>query len=85
MPAATAFATIGWKYYLVFIIVPACGLPVIFKLPETRGLSLEEIAALFGDEVAMDLSQLRNDNTLDSKVRGVILGDVELCEDARET
>ncbi|KAH7127796.1 general substrate transporter [Dactylonectria estremocensis] len=48
--AATAFADIGWKFYLVFIIVPACGLPILWRLPETKGLSLEEIAAVFGDD-----------------------------------
>jgi hypothetical protein len=58
LPASTAFATSGWKYYLVFIIVPAAGLPLIWRLPETKNLALEEIAAMFGDEVALDLSHL---------------------------
>ncbi|EXJ74794.1 uncharacterized protein A1O5_01490 [Cladophialophora psammophila CBS 110553] len=47
---ATAFANIGWKFYLVFIIV--CGLGTIamyFLLPETKGVPLEEVAKLFGD------------------------------------
>ncbi|KAL2832188.1 putative sugar transporter [Aspergillus pseudoustus] len=45
--APTAFRTIEWKFYLVFILVPACGLPVIwFYFPETRGLTLEEVAGL---------------------------------------
>jgi hypothetical protein len=30
----------------------------LWRLPETNGLSLEEIAAKFGDEVAVDLSHL---------------------------
>lgn len=30
----------------------------MWRLPETNGLSLEEIAAKFGDEVAVDLSHL---------------------------
>jgi hypothetical protein len=47
--AATAFAEVGWKFYLTFIIVPLCGLPVLWTFPETKGLSLEEIAVLFGD------------------------------------
>jgi hypothetical protein len=38
--------------------VPACCLPFLWRLPETNGLSLEEIAAKFGDEVAVDLSHL---------------------------
>ncbi|KAH7252798.1 general substrate transporter [Fusarium tricinctum] len=49
--APTAFAEVGWKYYLVFIIIPWIGAFVFQKLyPETAGLSLEEIAVLFGDE-----------------------------------
>jgi len=48
--AATAFAEVGWKFYLTFIIVPACGLPILWRFPETKGLSLEEISVLFGDE-----------------------------------
>ncbi|KAF2100563.1 general substrate transporter [Rhizodiscina lignyota] len=57
--APVAFANVGWKYYLVFIIVPAVGVIFFPKyLPETRQLSLEEIAAKFGDEVAVDLSHL---------------------------
>ena len=56
--AATAFANVGWRYYLVFIIVPALGIPFLARLPETKGLSLEEIAAVFGDEVALDLTHM---------------------------
>lgn len=49
--APTAFEQVGWKYYLVFIIIPWVGAFVFQKfLPETAGLSLEEIAVLFGDE-----------------------------------
>ncbi|KAK5047104.1 hypothetical protein LTR84_007047 [Exophiala bonariae] len=48
--ASTAFANIGWKFYMVFISVTAVGLVwIYFALPETNGLPLEEIAALFGD------------------------------------
>ncbi|CAK7207156.1 hypothetical protein SEUCBS139899_009964 [Sporothrix eucalyptigena] len=48
--APTAFDTIGWKFFLVFIIVPAAGL-VPFRLfyPETKLLSLEEVSYLFGN------------------------------------
>lgn len=57
--APVAFADIGWRYYLVFIIVPLCGVWIVaLILPETKGLALEEIGALFGDEVALDISHL---------------------------
>jgi MFS family permease len=50
--AGTAFRNIGWRFYLVFIIVPSCALPFIYFLfPETKGLTLEEVGRLFGDEV----------------------------------
>jgi hypothetical protein len=31
---------------------------IVYYYPETKGLSLEEIGALFGDEVALDISHL---------------------------
>lgn len=50
--APTAFDQVGWRYYLVFIVLPVVGLPVLhFFFIETKGLSLEEIGALFGDHV----------------------------------
>jgi hypothetical protein len=56
--AVSASVLMSLRYYLVFIIVPAACLPLLWRLPETNGLSLEEIAAKFGDEVAVDLSHL---------------------------
>ena len=42
--APTAFANIGWRYFMVFIIVPTLGLFFLVKLyPETKNLSLEEV------------------------------------------
>lgn len=50
--AGTAFQNIGWKFYFVFIIVPSCTLPLIVRFfPETKGLTLEEVGQMFGDEV----------------------------------
>lgn len=47
---ATAFAHIGWKFFLVFIIISGLGGVLAFiYLPETKGVPLEEIAAIFGD------------------------------------
>ena len=45
--ASAAFTNIGWKYYLVFVIVPLCFYPMMFTLPETKGMTLEEIAVQF--------------------------------------
>ncbi|KFY90897.1 hypothetical protein V501_01907 [Pseudogymnoascus sp. VKM F-4519 (FW-2642)] len=51
MLAPTAFASIGWKYYLCFII-PAfvMALCILLFFPDTSGVPLEEIAAIFGDQ-----------------------------------
>jgi hypothetical protein len=47
-----AFDAISWRFYFVFIACNAfAGLAYYFYLPETRFLTLEEVAAKFGDEV----------------------------------
>lgn len=47
----TAFNSIGWKYFLIFISLSTVNLFIFSKFPETKGLALEDIGALFGDEV----------------------------------
>ncbi|KAL3474272.1 general substrate transporter [Aspergillus californicus] len=55
-PVTMALATIGWKYYMVFVAVPVVStVGIIFYFPETMGLSLEEINAKFGDNVELEL------------------------------
>ena len=64
--AGTAFKNIGWKFYLVFILVPASALPIIAKyFPETKGLSLEAVGALFGNEVAVEITNTPEDQRLE--------------------
>ncbi|EXJ91169.1 hypothetical protein A1O1_04278 [Capronia coronata CBS 617.96] len=47
-----AFSEVGYKYYSLFIATNVTGAIVVFLLfVETKGKSLEEIAAIFGDEV----------------------------------
>ncbi|KAH8880850.1 general substrate transporter [Thozetella sp. PMI_491] len=56
--ASIAFSTISWKFYFVFIatnLMAAC--IYYFFLPETNQLTLEEVAAKFGDEVAKPVAQ----------------------------
>ncbi|OAL30531.1 hypothetical protein AYO20_08750 [Fonsecaea nubica] len=56
-PAATAIENIGWKFYLVFI---SCSFVAVvltyFFVPETAGLSLEEVNELFGEKVLVNLT-----------------------------
>jgi MFS family permease len=48
--APTAFQDIGWYFYLFFIIPGTIGAVIMwFFFPNTLGLPLEEVAAIFGD------------------------------------
>ncbi|KAF2092375.1 general substrate transporter [Rhizodiscina lignyota] len=61
--APAGFGAIGWKYYLVFAILTFFMIIGIwFYWPETKGLSLDEINALFGDDVAIDISHLTEED-----------------------
>lgn len=49
--APSAFESIGWAYYIFFIVQAALGgLAAFFIFPDTARKPLEEIAALFGDQ-----------------------------------
>ncbi|KZT59979.1 hexose transporter [Calocera cornea HHB12733] len=54
-----AFASIGWKYYIVFDCFIVCiGLFVYFFVPETKGHTLEETALMFdGPEAVAELQK----------------------------
>lgn len=40
---------IGWKFYLCFVVPGTlAGFMILFFFPNTRGLPLEDIAAIFG-------------------------------------
>lgn len=57
--ASLAFDAIKWKFYFVFIVCNVfAGTIYYFFLPETRFLSLEEVAAQFGDEIVTSSSPL---------------------------
>ncbi|KAF5004880.1 hypothetical protein FDECE_8662 [Fusarium decemcellulare] len=48
---AIALEAIGWKYYIVFIVLLALFLVVVyFTYPETRGHTLEQMAVIFDGE-----------------------------------
>ncbi|KAF2161521.1 hypothetical protein M409DRAFT_69644 [Zasmidium cellare ATCC 36951] len=56
--APTAFANIGYNYYIIFIVCSAFGaLMAFFVFPDTLHKPLEEVAALFGDRELVVLYQ----------------------------
>ncbi|KAF9877023.1 sugar transporter [Colletotrichum karsti] len=59
-----AMDAIGWKYYLVFVVILIIGTIIIyFFYPETRGHTLEEMAVIFdGDEARVTDSVGRSDD-----------------------
>ncbi|ORY01285.1 major facilitator superfamily domain-containing protein [Clohesyomyces aquaticus] len=73
--APTAFEKISWKFYLCFII-PAYLFAIVcfFIYPSTKGLALEEIAAMFGDQSrslpALDGNTKKNSEVLYQTLRG---------------
>ncbi|KAK5447998.1 hypothetical protein LTS15_009022 [Exophiala xenobiotica] len=51
MAGPTAIQNIGWRFFLIFIIFDIVFAVIIWIFfPDTKGKSLEEIAALFGDD-----------------------------------
>ncbi|KAK5213172.1 hypothetical protein LTR41_000751 [Exophiala xenobiotica] len=77
-PAAQAFKAIGWKYYMVFIAVTVVlTIPCMFYLPETAGLSLEDLGAKFGDTVALDFEHALEEEL---KGAGVMHAETDITE-----
>ncbi|OAG36795.1 hypothetical protein AYO21_08968 [Fonsecaea monophora] len=76
--APTAFANIKWGYYIVFIVLNAISVVVIWLFfPNTRGLALEEVGAIFGDgdriavyQRDIDLSTLQTEVAVIDKEHG---------------
>ncbi|KIW02571.1 hypothetical protein, variant 2 [Verruconis gallopava] len=53
---------VGWKYYLVIIVWCIFFIPIVYLFfPETARLSLEEISAKFGDDVAVHVNDVSAD------------------------
>ncbi|KAF5575469.1 major facilitator superfamily transporter [Fusarium pseudocircinatum] len=63
--APTAFAEIGWKFYLVFIVATSIIIAYAYMtFPETRKMSLEDIQELFGDPIDGMPSEFVNQETV---------------------
>jgi hypothetical protein len=64
---------VGWKYYLVIIVWCIFFIPIVyFFWPETAGLSLEEISAKFGDDIAVHINDVPEEQRreLDEMLKG---------------
>jgi hypothetical protein len=65
----SAFATIGWRFYLVFI---ACslvsGVITLTTFPDTRNMPLEDIAAMFGDHDLVSVEDSPGDSSSQTRV-----------------
>jgi hypothetical protein len=57
-PGALAFSHLNWGMYLIFAgLCLIGGILTYFLIPETKGLPIEEIGALFGDIVVAHLTE----------------------------
>ncbi|KAL4802568.1 general substrate transporter [Aspergillus unguis] len=74
--APTAFESISWKFYIIFIVFDAIAAVVVWFFPDTLGKPLEEVAVLFGDEDMVAVYQEDLDHA-----KGV---DFDLNEDRKE-
>jgi hypothetical protein len=53
-----AIEKIAWRFFVIFVVCDAIFITVVyFVYPETVNRTLEEIAALFGDEVAVKITE----------------------------
>jgi hypothetical protein len=51
---------IGWRTYIIFAVLNTCWVPIIFFFfPETKGLELEAVDALFSGDAQMELLEFR--------------------------
>ena len=69
-----AISNIGWKTYIIFAVLNALWVPIIFVFfPETKGLELEDVDRLFSGEVSRadlldkDVDEERVENIVDMK------------------
>ena len=57
-----AIEAISWKYFMIFVICDMIFIVIFyFFYPETKNKTLEEIAAIFGDDVSLSMFEYRDD------------------------
>ncbi|KAJ4375408.1 hypothetical protein N0V83_002495 [Neocucurbitaria cava] len=56
--APLALEAISWRFFLIFLVANVAFVGILYTFyPETKSKTLEEIGALFGDEVAETLEE----------------------------
>lgn len=93
--ASTALENIGWRFFLLFISIVTVGIiAMYFVLPETKGVPLEEIGAIFGDKEEtvsyledMNMGSFSPNITADGKVtdKGVVKNEDQPCVELLES
>ncbi|KAL4800104.1 general substrate transporter [Aspergillus venezuelensis] len=65
--APTAFDTIGYRYYLIMMAFSIiCAITFAVSFPETKGLTLEEIAFKFDDQVVVNSREVEVEGDFES-------------------
>lgn len=84
-----AFVTITWRYYIVYAVIGAVSVPLVYFLfPETKGLSLEDMGRLFSDphrfwDVPSYAGKLKSSSAAQIENEGKVIGEVvEQVEEA---
>jgi MFS family permease len=78
--APTAIASISWKFFLIFIIWTAFAILIVyFFYPETYGRSLEDLSAVFGDEVAVHFQDASPEQR--KRLEAEVKGEIEVKEE----
>ncbi|OQV04558.1 hypothetical protein CLAIMM_09418 [Cladophialophora immunda] len=78
-PGPLAFRNITWRMYLIFMaLCIVCEVVVYLFVPETRGRPVEEMGALFGEEVVLHMTL--DGRGLVEKTEGVALEQIEVVE-----
>ncbi|KAH0847282.1 hypothetical protein AYO21_07328 [Fonsecaea monophora] len=78
-PGPLAFRNITWRMYLIFMaFCIVCEVVVYFFVPETRGLPVEEMGTLFGDEVVLHMTLDGRGLVEKEKTEGVVMEQIEV-------
>ena len=78
-----AITNIGWKTYIIFAVLNALWVPIIYIFfPETKGLQLEAVDRLFAGDKALLSHQpsFKHSNHFDEKIGVAVEGNGDSSE-----